>query len=102
MNHEKLLTLLGFCRKAGRLSVGTQAVTDLIKKQVFALVIISADISAKTEKELRFAAAKGKAVVERVDFTTEQISHAIGVCAGIVATADEGFCKALLQGGNDR
>ena len=53
------------------------------------------------EKELRFAAAKGKAVVERVDFTTAQISKAIGTPAGIVATVDDGFCKAILQGGNN-
>ena len=64
-------------------------------------MLVASDISPKSEKELRFTAAKGKAVVERVDFTTAQISKAIGTPAGIVATADDGFCKAILQGGNN-
>lgn len=102
MENNKLLTLLGFCRKAGKLTVGTQRVTELITKGHYALVLISSDISPKSEKELRFAASKGKAVVERLSCTTEQLSKAIGTPAGIVATADEGFCKALLQGGNNR
>lgn len=101
MIHEKLLTLLGFCRKAGKLVVGTGRVTELIQKGGYALVLVASDISSKSEKELRFAAAKGKAVVERVNFTTAQISKAIGTPAGIVATADDGFCKAILQGGNN-
>lgn len=101
MNNNKLLTLLGFCRKAGKLMIGTQHVTDAVKAGKKALVIIANDISAKTEKELRYFAEKGKAVVERVDYSTADISQAIGIKAGVVATTDQEFCKAILQGGND-
>lgn len=97
---NKLLTLLGFCRKAGKLITGTEKVTFLIKEGKKCLVMVAEDISEKTEKELRFFSQKGKAVVIRVPFDTFTVSQAIGTKAGVVATCDDGFCKAILQGGN--
>ena len=54
MAQDKILTLLGFCRKAGKLVFGTEKVTELIKKGSPCLVMLSKDISPKTEKELTF------------------------------------------------
>ncbi len=101
MNSNKLLTLLGFCRKAGKLVTGTEKVTQLVKSRKECLVMLAEDISEKTEKELRFFAGKGRAVVIRVPFDTETVSCAIGIRAGVVATSDDGFCKAILQGGKN-
>ncbi len=97
--NEKILTLLGFCRKAGKLTVGTMRVTELIQKKN-SLVIVASDISQKTEKELSFFAAKKNGKVLRIPFDTETVSKAIGIKAGVVATTDEGFVKAILEGGN--
>lgn len=100
MNNEKVLALLGFCRKAGKLTVGTERVTELIQAGGYCLVMLAEDISEKTEKELTFQAQKGRAVVIRLSCTAQEVAHATGTTAGVVATADEGFCKAILQGGN--
>ena len=99
--NNKILSLLGFCRKAGKLIVGTQKVTELINSGVSCLVVLSSDISQKTEKEMKFIASKHKAVVIRINEDTNTVAHSTGTTAGIVATADEGFCKAILQGGNN-
>lgn len=99
MNSEKLLTLLGFCRKAGKLTVGFSKVSELLKSKKAPLVLIASDISKKTEKEVRYLADNTGATVVRISFNTETLSHAIGFAAGVVATCDEGFCKAILQGG---
>ena len=96
MNNEKVLALLGFCRKAGKLTVGTER----IKSGGYCLVMLAGDISEKTEKELTFQAQKGRAVVIRLSCTAQEVAHATGTTAGVVTTADEGFCKALLQGGH--
>lgn len=96
---EKLLTLLGFCRKAGKLVTGTEKVTFLVKEGKKCLVMLAEDISEKTEKELRYFADRGRAVVVRVPFDTFTVSKAIGTKAGVVATTDDGFCKAILNGG---
>ena len=50
MIHEKLLTLLGFCRKAGKLVVGTGRVTELIQKGGYALVLVASDIRQKAKR----------------------------------------------------
>lgn len=100
MNPEKILALLGFCRKAGKLITGTEQVTARVKSGENILAIIAEDISPKTEKELKYFAQNGKAVVIRIPSSKERLSRAIGTNAGIVATSDEGFCKAILQGGN--
>ena len=97
---DKILTLLGFCRKAGKLTVGTMRVTAALKENKKLLCILAEDISPKTEKELNFFAKKGRGVVMRIPFDTQKVSNAIGVKAGVVATADEGFQKAILEGGN--
>lgn len=100
MSHDKRLALLGFCRKAGKLVVGTRKVTDLVKTGGHCLVILAEDISQKTEKELAYHARNGHAVILRLPCPIEQVAHATGTTAGVFATADEGFCKAILQGGN--
>ena len=99
MKQNKVLTLLGFCRKAGKLVIGTEQVTALIKSGAACLVVLSEDISEKTEKEMRYFAKNGKAVIIRLPFDRDTVAHATSTTAGILATADEGFCKAILQGG---
>lgn len=105
MAQDKALTLLGFCRKAGKLVFGTEKVTELIKKGGFCLVILSEDISQKTEKELRYQANGRNVVFIRLQFDRKTVAHATGTTAGVLATANEGFAKAvskaILQGGND-
>lgn len=101
MRNDKILTLLGFCRKAGKLIVGTEKVTELVQKGDNCLVILASDISAKTEKELRFKANGGKAVFLRIKNDRDTVGHATATTAGVLAITDEGFCKAILQGGND-
>lgn len=101
MKQDKILTLLGFCRKAGKLVVGTEKVLELIKSNKECLVILASDISNKTEKEISYYANKGKAVVIRTSYDLKTLSHATATTAGIFATEDKGFCKAILQGGNE-
>lgn len=101
MAEDKILTFLGFCRKAGKLIAGTEKVTELIKKGGPCLVMLSQDISPKTEKELKYHARGTNAVFIRLEFDRETVAHATNTTAGVLATADEGFSKAILQGGND-
>ncbi|MBO5105603.1 MAG: ribosomal L7Ae/L30e/S12e/Gadd45 family protein [Clostridia bacterium] len=101
MAKDKILTLLGFCKKAGKLIAGTEKVTELIKKGGPCLVMLSQDISPKTEKELKYHASGTNAVFIRLQFDRETVAHATKTTAGVLATADEGFSKAISQGGND-
>lgn len=101
MKQDKILTLLGFCRKAGKLTVGTEKVSELAKSGRQCLIMLASDISEKTEKELNYQAKNGRAVVIRLPYDTQTVAHATATTAGVLATTDDGFCKAILQGGND-
>ena len=96
--NNKTLTLLGFCRKAGRLTVGSAKTTELLKDKKVCLVVVAEDVSQKTEKELKYFAEKNSCGrVIRLTVNTDVLSKAIGIKAGVVATCDEGFMKAILE-----
>ncbi len=94
MNEEKLVGLLGMCRRAGRLTVGFDAVVALCReKQV--LLMLSADASPRTERQLSFQA--GETPVYRLPLDREQTAHAVGSSKpiAVLATTDPGFIRAL-------
>lgn len=94
MNKHNLLGLLGMCRRAGRLVMGFDAVLGLCKEPSV-LLIVAQDASPRTVKELRFHVKQH--TLHTVPLTKEELSTALGLQkpVAVVATADEGFAKAL-------
>ena len=100
--NNKLLSLLGMCRKAGKLTIGYDKTLELFKKSKVLVILVAADTAQRTEKELRFHTNSALPVI-RLNETKEQLSAAIGTAAGVVGIVQEGFAnqaKLLLgQGG---
>ncbi len=96
MSFDPVLSRLGLARKAKKIAVGFAASKEALQKGTAELILIASDISAKSEKEIRFF-AKEKAVVLRTTFSTDEISHAIGLRGGIIAILDKGFADAILK-----
>jgi len=96
-NHEQaLISLLTMCRKAGRLLIGFDAAADALKAKQAKLILISTDISPKTEKEVRFHAGKnGAAAVCRLPFEMETLAHYFRKRTGVLCVTDEGFAAKL-------
>ncbi len=101
--NNKLLSLLGLCRKAGRVAPGFEKVLEAAAKHHAALILIAADTAARTEKEVRYKTGDTLPVI-RIRETQEEISKAIGTAVGILALTDEGFAKQAMllidEGGN--
>jgi len=93
--NDQLLSLLGLCRRAGRLTIGFEKTADAIKSGKAVAVLVAADTAARTEKEARFLAGDRLPVV-RLTQTSGQLSQAIGASAKAVAITDEGFAKQAL------
>ena len=91
MPNEPFLSLMGIARKANKLVFGANDTLEEMKKSKIFLAVIAKDISAKTEKELRFAA--GNIPVIRAPFDLQQLSDATGRIAGVLGIADAGFAK---------
>ena len=96
MTPDKLIGLLGMCRRAGRLVTGFDAVVALCGTEN-TLLMIAGDAAERTVKELRFRLPTEP--VYRLPLTKEETARAIGLHKpiAVLATADEGFSKAILQ-----
>ncbi|MBR3299993.1 MAG: ribosomal L7Ae/L30e/S12e/Gadd45 family protein [Clostridia bacterium] len=94
---NKILTLLGFASKAGKLSYGFAASTDSIKQKKSRLVIIASDISEKSKKETRFIAGKSGVKVLELDAGQTTISNAVGRSCGIISINDDSFASAVAE-----
>lgn len=96
LDKKKALNLLGMATRARRLESGEEQVLMSIQKQKVNLVLCATDCSDNTKKKI-----KNKCEYYQIpfiqQFTTEEISLAIGKQRSIVAIADQGFTKSLLK-----
>jgi len=94
---NKILTLLGFAAKAGKLSFGMDSSAEAIKKSKSKLIITAFDISEKSLKEINFHAQKNNVrVVTLDDCNIEELSHAVGKKCGILSVNDIGFRDGII------
>lgn len=96
--NNKVLTLLGFAAKAGRLSYGYEATVGAVKAGKSKLVIIAEDISPKSLKETVYFADKFSvkyAVLGGIDIKT--VSDAVGRKCGILSVSDQGFAEGIMK-----
>ena len=94
---NKVLTLLGFASKAGKLSYGFDAVRTSLSQKKSKLLLLANDISQKSKKEILFFGNKYNVSVidlEQIDMQT--LSHAVGRKCGIISVNDESFTSGLL------
>ena len=95
---NKVLGLLGFASKAGKLSYGFDAVHTALSQKKSKLLLIANDVSPKSQKEVLFFGDKFKTktiVLDECDMQT--LSHAVGRKCGIVSVNDDSFSQGLLS-----
>lgn len=102
---NKVLTLLGFAAKAGKLSFGADAAIGAIRKGTARAAVVSGEISAKSQKEIAFYSAKKNIpVITLREFDIQAVSSAVGRKCGIVSVNDSSFADAVIRtvqtGGN--
>ena len=93
--NQKLLSLIGIARKAGRLSLGNDAAIEAIREGKARLVILAKDLSPRTARGIQFAAEEEGVLWIKALETMDEISMALGKRTGIVAVNDAGFAKKL-------
>ena len=94
MTVNKLSGLLGMCRRAGRLTVGFDAVAALCR-QPQVLLMIASDASERTVRQITFQA--GDTPIYRLPLTRDETAHAVGSHkpVAVLATTDRGFIRAI-------
>jgi len=94
---NKILTLLGFASKAGKLSCGMDASVEAVKKGKSRLCLVANDVSPKSLKEINFFAMKNNVrVVILDDCNIDTLSAAIGRKCGILSVNDSSFADGIV------
>ena len=92
---DKLLSLLGLARRAGKVEPGFDAAVSAARSGKACLLLAAGDISEKTVKNLRYEGDRAGAATLRLSVGMEELGRACGARAGVLAVTDKGFAKAI-------
>ena len=95
--NDRLLSLLGLCRRAGKMALGCDPVREAISESKAYLVLAAADLSANTLKKVKAAAEERGVKLLTLRRSKEEMSFSLGKVCGVVAINDEGFAKKLSE-----
>lgn len=97
MNNDKLLSFLGLCRRAGKMTIGNDAVVDAIINGESQLILLVSDISARTEKTVTEVAQSNNISIVKLTKDKEQVSKSLGKLTAVMSINDAGFAKKIIQ-----
>ncbi len=93
--YNKLLSLAGLARRAGKLSLGFDACEDSMKSGKAQLLLLAADLSERTVRNISNTADKTNTCVIRTKIPMEQLGAAVGKVTGIISVNDSGFADKM-------
>lgn len=103
MANNKFLFMLGLCRKAGQMIIGTDLVTKSLPSGKVKLVIYAKDSSDNTKKRVTDKCAFYKVKCIESSFSSEEISSCIGKAGNIcvLGIVNDNFSNELLNISNE-
>ena len=93
MSQNKLLSLLGIARRAGRLSLGNDPALEAVRNGQ--TCVVANDLSKRTLKGVYFAAEEAHIDVLTMNETMDEIGAALGKRTGVIAVNDAGFANKM-------
>ena len=99
--NDSALSLLGLCRKAGKLSLGHDACKLALKAGSASLCIVCNDASQRLNDEISALANNAGVKIFDVSYSMLDIKAATSFKAAVFTVDDEGFAKTLIKKFND-
>ena len=87
--NDRILSLLGICKRAGKLITGADTTIDSIRKSKAKLVIFANDFSKSSKKSVQTAADECNVKTLTMNRSKEEIGFALGKICGVMTTEDE-------------
>ena len=99
LNNDRLLSFLGLCRRAGKMTIGNDAVTENINNGKAYLIILAQDVSDRTEETLRKKLEKSGSRLEirKLPYSRDDMNAALGKFAGVMSVDNRGFAKKIIE-----
>ena len=92
---DKFSSMLGLCRRAGKLAVGRDAVLAAVRKKQTDVVFLTADASPRHARELR--AVSPDLSITALSLPMEAFAPVLGKKSCLFAPLDPNFSSALLK-----
>ena len=90
MENDKALSMLGICRRAGKLSCGHDAAQTAIKHGHARLCLLSSDASE------RACSSEGRSVpLIKTGYTMQEIGHATSLRSAVLTVDDRGLASRI-------
>lgn len=95
--NQKIINLLTMCRRAGKLVIGFDAVSESVKNKKAFCIMTASDISANTLKEISFVCLKYNIKIIPCGLTKEELGYYLGKVTAVTAVCDRGFAEGFLK-----
>lgn len=99
MVNDKVISMLGMARRAGKLSMGHDMAEQALIKNKAKLLLFCSDISPRLVNEFDKTMEKHKIRIKviKTDFTMDEIHFGIGYRAGVMTVDDENFSNRIME-----
>ena len=94
---NKILSLLGLCRRAGKLVMGHDPVLKAIKENKAQITLFASDYSDNSKKEIERVCQLHDAALLTLPFSKDDLGNCVGHYRGVVAVTDKGFSDKLRE-----
>ncbi len=94
---DKLLLFLGLAVKAGEISFGYSMTEDDVKSKKARLVLVTNDVSERTDKNVTELCSAGGVELLRLDAGMDDIARAMGKRAGVISITNAGFARRVRE-----
>lgn len=97
MENDKALSMLGICRRAGKLSCGHDAAQTAIKRGHARLCLLSSDASERLCEEFeRACSSEGRSVpLIKTGYTMQEIGYATSLRSAVLTVDDRGLASRI-------
>ena len=101
--NNKLLSMLGIARRAGRLSMGHDMAAKSIASGKARLLLFANDISERAKKDMLFLIEKQRSEIPVIYLSQniDEIHFALGYKAGIITVDDDNFAQKIKSLASD-
>lgn len=93
--NDRLMSLLGIARKAGRLSLGADPAAEAMSKGKTYLVFLASDLSERSKRSIQEKTDQYGVMTISLDVTKDALGAAVGKMTGIIAVNDKGFAEKM-------
>ncbi len=95
--NDRLLSMIGMCRRAGKLTAGFDTVVEGVRTGSITSVFYACDVSAKTVKELNYVCGQENVPTIPLPVTMDEIRSMTAKRLGIFAVTDAGLRRKISE-----